>query len=348
VNSSGVSGTPERARLSTARCQRAAEYSRGHGGIGLIILDDGEVAWEEYATAHGAERAHDIASGTKSLTGLMAVLAASDGLLALDEPVVRTLPEWEGDAARTKVTIRVLLQLVSGMESGTKPGRTPSYEVALRTRLVAEPGTRFFYGAAPFQVFGEVLRRKLEPICPDPATYLQARLLDRIGVEPKRWRSGTDGYPNLSSGVCLTARSWARLGQWVTNGGAWDGRRLLAEPALDECWVGSEPNPAYGLGWWLNAPVEGNQRALLRHQALGLEDLRSDPLIPHDLVYAAGAGKQRLYVFRRKRVVVARHSTGLAEALARGERGGFSDREFLRRLLGNEDELEPHDGIRDG
>ena len=305
--------------------------------MSLLVIHHGEVLWEAYARPGGADRPHDIASGTKGLTGLMAVLAASDGLLALDEPVVRTIPEWENDPARHRISLRALIQLISGMEAGAKPGRTPGYEAALATPLVAPPMTRFFYGAAPFQVFGEVLRRKLQPFCPDPATYLRARLLDRIGVEVSRWRNGPDGNPNLSAGASLTARSWARLGQWIADCGRWEGRQLLPAEVLDECWRGTGPNPAYGLGWWLNAPLGESHRAVLTHQALGLDDLWEEPCIPRDLVYAAGAGKQRLYLSRVHQVIVVRQTSGVAEALTRGEHSGFSDRVFLRLLFGRVD-----------
>jgi hypothetical protein len=79
--------------------------------------------------------------------------------------------------------------------------------------------------------------------------------------------------------------------------------------------------------------VPDTHRNRQRQLTFGLDDLTLEAAIPRDLAFAAGAGKQRLYVSRAKHLVVVRQATGLLEALANGERGGFSDREFLRRLL---------------
>ena len=61
-------------------------------------------------------------------------------------------------------------------------GRPPSYAQAIEAQPVAPVGTRFQYGPVPFQIFGEILRRKLADrgLPPDPVRYLQQRVLDPI------------------------------------------------------------------------------------------------------------------------------------------------------------------------
>jgi len=315
--------------------EAAAAYSAEHRGLALIVRFEGETLIEHHVPAHPANQPLPIASGTKSLTGLLAATAAADGLIDLDAPIGAWLHEWRDDPRRSLITARQLLQLTSGLEAGSKAGYVPTFEGALRTRAVADPGQRFFYGAAPFQVFGELLRSRLEAICPDPLDYFYGRILDRIGVRIGRWRRGDDGWPDLSSGATLTARDWATLGDWIRQEGRWDGRELLPAHALQQCFRGSQANPAYGLAWWLNAPLLGHTRAQLQQAALGLDDLAAEPAVPRDLVYAAGAGKQRLYISRERRLVVVRQAAGILEALASGERSGFSDSEFWRRLSGD-------------
>ena len=314
--------------------EAAAAYSARHRGLALLVLFEGETLLEHHAPDHPANQALPIASGTKSLTGILAATAAADGFLDLEEPVARSLEEWRDDPRRSRITPRQLLQLISGLEGGAKVGQVPSFEVALRTRAVATPGERFFYGAAPFQVLGEVLRRKLAALCPDPLDYLYGRVLDRIGMRVGRWRRGNDGWPDLSSGATLTAREWAKLGEWIRQDGQWDGREMIPAGALQECFRGSQVNPAYGLGWWLNADLPATARAHLQQAILGVEDLAAESAVPRDLVYAAGAGKQRLYISRQRGLVVVRQAAGILEALAGGERSAFSDCEFWRRLSG--------------
>jgi hypothetical protein len=52
-----------------------------------------------------------------------------------------------------------------------------------------------------------------------------------------------------------------------------------------------------------------------------------------DLVLAAGAGKQRLYISREKKLVVVRQATGIIQALMNADQTGFSDAEFLAILF---------------
>jgi CubicO group peptidase (beta-lactamase class C family) len=324
---------PNPAGITAEGCQLAAAYSTAHRGLSLLVEVEGRIIFADHPQGH-PDRAHDLASGTKSLTGLMAIAAAADGKLDLDEPVGTTLHEWQQDPRKSRITTRQLLQLVSGLESGGKHGHVPTYEEALHARTLFPPGEHFLYGSAPFQVFGEFLRRRLTPLYPDPLAWAQERLFDPLGLRLGPWKRGRDHLPHLSSGAALAAREWAKLGELVRLGGRWEGAALLPAALLNQAFHGTEDNAAYGLGWWLNAPLSDTPRARLRQQTFGTDDLTATPAIPRDLAFAAGAGKQRLYVSRQTRLVVVRQAGGIQEALANGERGGFSDREFLLRLLG--------------
>lgn len=49
--------------------------------------------FEDYPGRGSPIRAHELASGTKSFCGVMAVAAVQDGLLSLEEPLAQTLTE---------------------------------------------------------------------------------------------------------------------------------------------------------------------------------------------------------------------------------------------------------------
>ena len=211
-------------------------------------------------------------------------------------------PEWKGDARKSQITIRQLLTLTSGIAGG-EVGDVPGYREAVR---IAEakfpPGEKFQYGPIPFQCFGELLRRKLEPRKETVQAYLHRRLLDPIGLKPSSWRKDADGHPNLPSGALLTAREWAKFGQLVLNKGSWEGNQLVSEKLLVECFQGTKAHPTYGLTFWLNATDER----------------------PRDLVMAAGAGKQKLYLIPSQRLLIVQ----FAEATRR-----FQERELLRLVM---------------
>lgn len=318
--------------ITTENLKLAAAHNAANNGISMLVMVDGKIIFEDYPNGGAPNRFHELASGAKSFSCALAVAAVADGLLTLDERVADTITEWRADPRKSKMTIRQLLSLTGGQATGDERGNVPTYAQAIQAAALYEPGEKFQYGAVPFQVFGEVMRRKLEPKKQSPLDYLKARVFDPIGLRVGRWRSGADGNPHLPSGAMLTAREWAKYGELIRLGGTWEGKTILPAQTLDECFQGTPQNPAYGLTWWLNRDVSSNLRASIRQLAAGTDLSWSVSGVPRDLVFAAGAGQQRLYVSRSLNLVVVRQADRILEALA-GQRSGFSDAEFLSLLL---------------
>jgi CubicO group peptidase (beta-lactamase class C family) len=297
----------------------AAAYSAARRGVSLLVTQRGRVVFEVYPNEGGVDRGLELASGTKSFTGIMAAAAVQDRLLTWDEPAAQTLTEWRSDERR-RITIRHLLSLTSGIGGG-QIARPPTYADAIAAPVVAAIGERFAYGPTPFQIFGEIVRRKLDA---DPLAYLTRRILDPLGIRPTHWRRDADGNPHLPSGAALTARDWAAFGHFVLE----DGRGLVDREALRECFVPSRANPGYGLSWWLlrNGLVPPGPRSGV--DVDGALEERYGPIS-----MAAGAGDQRLYLIPDQGLVIARQASGIFRAM-RG-RGGprWSDSAFLRLLL---------------
>lgn len=294
------------------RFAAAAAVSAAGDGFAHLVMLDGRVVHEEYRGRGRADRASELASGTKSFVGVLALCAVDDGLLDLDEPVSATLEEWR-DEARRGLTVRQVLTLTSGLPGGPI-GRPPSYREALQAAPVAAPGERFAYGPTPFQVFGEVLRRKLAVRDETVAGYAERRLFAPLGLRPGAWRRDADGQPHLPSGLALTARDWARFGEMVRQ----DGAGVLPPGRLDGLFRGTGANPAYGLTWWL--PAAGPIGAGFRRTV-------ADEGMPRDIRVAAGAGGQRLVVIPSLGLVAVR------QAPVRLREGGFDERAWLAALV---------------
>jgi CubicO group peptidase (beta-lactamase class C family) len=315
-----IAAAPAPVLAQSLNFDAAAAYSAERRGVSVLVLHRGRVAFEDYPNDGAPARGWPLWSGTKSFTGVMAAAAVQDRLLELDEPAADTLSEWRGDA-RARITIAHLLSLTSGLAAGLGQ-RPPSYADAVRTPAGAPPGAHFQYGPVSFQIFGEIMRRKLDG---DPLAYLTRRILDPIGIAPTEWRRGRDGNPLMPQGASFTARDWAQFGKFVIDGG----RGQVDRDALARCFQPSRANPGYGLSFWLlregligpserAMPIEIDPAALAR---LG------------EVNMAAGAGDQRLYLMAERDLVVARQATGLLRSFrARGD-ARWSDAAFLRALL---------------
>lgn len=108
-----------------------------------------------------------VASVTKPLTALAAMLLVERGLICLDDPVESVIPEFRG-GGRHEVTLRHLLTHTSGL-----PDMLPEnvdlrrqhaplsafVEGACRCALLFRPGTRISYQSMGIAVLGEIVER---------------------------------------------------------------------------------------------------------------------------------------------------------------------------------------------
>jgi CubicO group peptidase (beta-lactamase class C family) len=304
----------------------AAAWSAERRGVSLLVMQGGRVLFEDYPRSSAGDT-HELASGTKSFSGVLAAAMVQDGLLTLDEPCADTLTEWRDDPVGRGATIRSLLSLSSGVGGGSI-GRPATYAASVAQPFAGAPGV-FRYGPAPFQVFGEIVRRKLVAAgrSDDVLAFLDERLLGPAGVSHGPWRRQA-GQPNMPSGARFDARNWARFGAFVQGGCRVEGRAIVDAEALAGCFRPTPANPGYGLTWWLLRPglVPPSPRSPIDSAAATLAGLPTVHM-------AAGAGDQRLYLIPDHDLVIVRQADGILERLA-GGRSDWSDAAFLRLILG--------------
>jgi CubicO group peptidase (beta-lactamase class C family) len=307
---------PKGAPVTEASCRAASEYSAEQNGFSTLVMIEGQLVFEQYDQGWDPAKSNRLASGTKSFSGVILAVAVKDGLLTLDDRVSETIEEWQGREGLESITIRQLLSLTSGMNPG-EVGVVPSYESAVvfgkDEKFEAEPGAKFAYGPRPFQIFGEIVTRKLvasdELEFPDPLAYLENRVLDPIEMTYAHWRRDENGMPKLPSGAFFTAREWAKFGELLRNEGLHDGEVLFDQETFRQCLEGSETFRGYGLTFWLLDAQPSR--------------LAGRPWLKGGFM-AAGAGKQRLYVLPAAGAVVVRQGESKKD---------FEDIKMLDRLL---------------
>ncbi|MCX6982774.1 MAG: serine hydrolase [Verrucomicrobia bacterium] len=323
-----IAGLPALA-LDLTSLRAAAAYSAAHRGVSMLVMQNGRRVFEDYPNGHSADEPHKIYSGTKAFWNLCALAATEDGLLSLDERVGDSVPEWNADARKSRITVRQLLDFSCGLDPGFPLHRDDPGDrnrIALQLPLVASPGQAFIYGPSALQVFHEVLKRKLSARGQTPTGYLEGRVLRPLGLGAQRYMADSAGNPLLASGWKLTAREWAKMGQVALNGGA----PVLSRVPLSISLRGSPVNRAFAFGWWNNRAAPGGREFDIEDMLEPKwfrQDWRSTAIsrgAPADLMASIGSGYQRLFVIPSMSLVVVRQGLG----------GKFSDSEYLRLLLG--------------
>jgi CubicO group peptidase (beta-lactamase class C family) len=176
----GSQSAPDWTNLRRFFRQQVADA--GIVGASLVIVRDGKVEAEEYAgyqdnaTKRPVDRdtIYHWASITKTFTGIAIMQLRDRGLLTLDDPAVKYLPEIRaihnpfGDVSQ--ITIRRLMSHTAGLRSSTWPwgGDKPwhPFEPAEWSQLVAmfpytellfEPGTQYRYSNPGIILLGRII-----------------------------------------------------------------------------------------------------------------------------------------------------------------------------------------------
>jgi CubicO group peptidase (beta-lactamase class C family) len=321
------------AEIRVADCARAAKYSEGKRGVSMVVMQNGRTIFEHYANGGAAGGRWPIFSGTKGFWGIAALAAVHDGLFRLEDLVSDTITEWKNDPRKSRVTIRQLLSQTDGIEGASFLQRTSIRDrnaMAIRLPTLAEPGASFIYGPSHLQIFSELLRRKLNGR--SPIAYFERHVADRLGLHRLNYKKDARGNPLLATGFELTAQEWARLGELVLGNGSYHGLQIVSAALLREAFAGSQPNPSYGLTFWLNqhAPI-GREVDMERMLDLPWQNAQWNGVCicrdaPADMVVALGSHYQRLFIIPSLKAIVVRQ----------GSEARFSDAHFLRLVLGRE------------
>jgi CubicO group peptidase (beta-lactamase class C family) len=143
------------------RCAKAADYSAGNKGCGVIVMVGGKVVFERYDNGGSKTKAVHIGSATQGFWGPAAAAMLEDKLItSFDELATYSISEWKDDPKKSKITIRHLLTLTAGLDKTDKGfDGGDLYKRAIGLEAVAEPGAEFQYGPGQFFALGAIMKK---------------------------------------------------------------------------------------------------------------------------------------------------------------------------------------------
>ncbi|MDW5328332.1 serine hydrolase [Plantactinospora sp. KLBMP9567] len=273
------------------------------GGLhGVVAVRGGQPLLEYYGAGEdfawnaslgvlefGPETLHDIRSVTKSVTALLYGVALGEGLVPPPtEPLLRQFPQYPdlaADPQRARLTVEHALTMSLGLEwREDAPYDSPAnaeiamelapdrYRYILERPILGPPGARWTYCGGATALLGRLISDGTGRSLPQ---YGQAVLFAPLGIDGVEWMTGADGVASAASGLRLSPRDLARIGELVLAEGAWDGQRIvpadwihaMLQPRLQTGW-----GEQYGYQWYIGS---------LQH---------------HRLATGMGNGGQRLFV----------------------------------------------------
>ena len=239
---------------------------------GMLVLKNGEIAFEDYEPGTGPDTHWISFSMAKSITSTLVGVALADGSISsLDDPVVRYVPALKG-SAYDGVSIRQILTMSSGVhwdETYTDPksDRRKMLELQLEGKpgellrymgslpRAAPPGSVWNYSTGETFVLGAVVEGATHRHLPN---YLSEKIWAPAGMEHDAtwWVDGPDGLAWAGSGIGATLRDYGRFALIVANQGRVNGRSIVANGWFDEACVSHMIGGKmvdYGYMWWIGS-----------------------------------------------------------------------------------------------
>jgi len=276
---------------------------------GVVALRRGRVVFERYMSGTDenwgrplgsvdftADTLHDMRSVTKSIVGLLYGIALGNSRVpAPDQSLLAQFPEYPDlakDPDKARLTIAHALTMTMALKWNEDLPWVHSDEVEMdkaadRYRFVLErpmlgaPGKGYIYSGGATTLLGLLIERGTGL---DLHSFAKTALFEPLGIGASEWSGVASGVASAASGLRLTPRDLARIGQMIVAGGKSEDRTVV--PAD---WLEASFRPAavvddgrrYGYQWYVGELARPGKTGTVGAKWVG----------------AFGLGGQRLFVF---------------------------------------------------
>ena len=248
-------------------------YMDEHHLAGVMVLQHGRIRLQRYALGFGPEQRWESFSVAKSVTSTLVGIALQRGdIHSLDDTLSTYIPELRG-SAYAEVTVQQLLTMTSGVHwnedyADAKSDVAQMYlhacvdgQAHVLSYLRKQPrqwpaGTHWNYNTAETDLLGILVQRATHRSL---AAYLSQTIWQPYGMAADAYwiKDECDGSDTGGSGLSATLGDYARLGQFMLDGG-----RIAGKPVVAKAWLEGairrqenvdEPGRGYGYLWWTDS-----------------------------------------------------------------------------------------------
>ncbi len=234
----------------------------------LMILRHGHVVAEGWWAPYSSEHRQQLYSLSKSFTSTAIGFAVTEGLLSVDDPVIKFFPgdlpvEISENLAALKVRHLLSMSVGHGKDSimileASAPG-VRWEKTFLNQPVVFKPGSQFMYNSGASYMLSSIVK-KVSGL--SAHEYLRPRLYQPLDIPEATWTENFEGVNMGASHLRMRTESLAKFGQFYLQKGMWNGRQILPEAWVAEATSKQIENGkndsswgfGYGYQFWLNPP----------------------------------------------------------------------------------------------
>jgi len=243
-----------------AALDQAGDPAVADGLHSVIVVRHRHVIAEGWWAPYRPQLRHQLYSLSKSFTSTAVGIAAAEGKLRVDDPVLKFFPaEAPAEPSANLKGIRVadLLRMATGHQVEPPQSRgEPWVKQFLAHPVPFKPGTHFLYNTpATFMQSAIVEKATGEKLL----DYLKPRLFDPLGIEEPTWEESPEGMSIGGFGLSIRTGDIAKFGQLLLEKGEWEGRQIVPAAWVEEATSrqvanGSNPDSdwdqGYGYQFW--------------------------------------------------------------------------------------------------
>ncbi len=233
----------------------------------ILMWENGRIAAEIYFNGFNSSDRHPIKSVVKSIMSIATGIAEDLGLLNIDDPICKYIPEFsEGrDIQHKRIRIRHLLTMTSGIfwQGGVhyhSPGLTNMkrsgkwIDYIADCRVTDVPGTKYNYKEWDVILLAAVLNAA----CGDCFDFINEKLYKPLGITSERWFKSPDGvYYSVAideekeklSNLC--ARDLLKLGIMLYQDGMYEGKQIVLRKYIEKAITPGVSTSNYGFLFWI-------------------------------------------------------------------------------------------------
>ena len=234
----------------------------------IMILRHGYVVAEGWWAPYSSEHRQQLYSASKSFTGTAVGFAVSEGLMSVDDPVIKFFPDLlPGQVSDNLAALKVkhLLTMSVGQAEdsilkleASAPG-VPWEKTFLALPVDYAPGTRFLYNSGASFMLSAIVRRVTGLTAHE---YLHPRLYEPLDIADATWGENFEGINMGASHLRMKTENLAKFGQLYLQKGMWNRKQVLSEKWVEEASAKQIENGnndsswgfGYGYQFWLNPP----------------------------------------------------------------------------------------------
>jgi CubicO group peptidase (beta-lactamase class C family) len=241
----------------------------------LLIIRNGSVVVDAYFYPYDGQTVHDVASVTKSVMTTLIGIAADQGKLELDQPLVSFFPGRtiaNRDASKEDITVRHLASMSAGLDCTADYDEATLREMqaspdwvqfTLDRPMIDEPGSRFVYCSPGMHLLSAILQQATGMTTLD---FARQNLFEPLGIRDVVWSADPQGVTRGWGDLYMHPHDMAKLGYLWLNHGQWEGRQIVSRAWVEDSvkvQLKTGGDDDYGYGWWVTGE-EGEYAAIGR------------------------------------------------------------------------------------